>query len=82
MWVPKIRRFLLREDGVTAVAYAAMLAVVGAVCLAAVTTGVQFNRFLRRLIGAGEPETNGAPHPESARDSGLGAPQGNTRSER
>ncbi len=80
MWIQKMRRFVRRDDGVTVVVYAAMLAVLGAAAMAAVTTGVQFNRFLRRLIGVVEPETNSAADPEFARDSsGLNAPQVNRK---
>jgi pilus assembly protein Flp/PilA len=35
-WVRRVRRFLVREDGPTAVEYAVMLALIVVVCLAAI----------------------------------------------
>ena len=35
-WVGRVRRFLVREDGPTAVEYAVMLALIVVVCLAAI----------------------------------------------
>jgi hypothetical protein len=81
MWTAKTRRFLLREDGVTALAV--LLALAGVLCLAAVTAGVQFNRFLKQLIGMGRPELDSLPDADFATDSsGLGSPQVDPNSER
>ena len=83
MWTAKTRRFLLWEEGVTAVEYAILLALVGVLCLAAVTAGVQFNRFLKRLIDAGKPETNSIAEVEFATDSSVAiAPPVERRPER
>lgn len=54
---PKIRNFLVREDGPTAVEYAVMLALIIVVCLAAVQTigkraSTTFNSVAQQLGGS------------------------------
>jgi pilus assembly protein Flp/PilA len=54
----KLRRFLISEDGPTAVEYAVMLALIIIVCLAAITTigtnaSTTFNNVGTSIAGAG-----------------------------
>jgi pilus assembly protein Flp/PilA len=49
----KLRRFLVSEDGPTAVEYAVMLALIIAVCLAAITTiGTNANSIFSKVAGS------------------------------
>lgn len=56
----KVHRFLVSEDGPTAVEYAVMLALIIIVCLTAISavgtqTSAQFNNIATEVGGAGGP---------------------------
>ena len=51
MWQKKIRRFLVLEDGPTAVEYAVMLAMIFMVCMVAISlVGTQTNQLFERSV--------------------------------
>lgn len=70
----------LQQPGADCDRWESLLAVV---CLAANTTGVRFNRFLKQFIGVVGPETGSVADPEYAQNScAIQEPQVRTRSER
>ena len=62
----KVQRFLVSEDGPTAVEYAVMLALIIIVCLTAISslgtaTSEQFDAITTKLNGAAAPAPDPAP---------------------